>query len=132
MRKVSMEDLALSLSSSDAMRDTPVMDHTGLPGLFDLTYTPVRDETTGRTIFDGMIGALPQLGLELKRQKATIGIYVIDSAEKLQPKIDRSRHNPASGGVFAASRALPKKSWKAARFYAQDRHTTCGGFCRRG
>jgi uncharacterized protein (TIGR03435 family) len=82
MRKVSMEDLALLLSSSDAMRDTPVIDHTGLQGLFNLTYMPVRDETTGRTIFDSMIGALPQLGLELKRQKATIDIYVILSAER--------------------------------------------------
>ena len=83
MRNVSMEDLALLLSSSDVMRDTPVINHTGLPGLFNLTYTPVRDETTGRTIFDGIIGALPQLGLGLKRQKATIDIYIIDSADKI-------------------------------------------------
>lgn len=82
MRKTSMEVVAAFLTASDAMHDTPVLDKTGLQGLFNITYTPVRDETTGRTVFDSMIGALPELGLELKRQKAPIDIFTIDSADK--------------------------------------------------
>jgi uncharacterized protein (TIGR03435 family) len=80
MHKVTMETLAMMLCAADAMRDTPVLDRTGLKGMFDLTFTPVPDETTDRT---GMIGAMPQLGLDLKRQKASVEIYIIDSANKV-------------------------------------------------
>jgi uncharacterized protein (TIGR03435 family) len=72
----------------------PVIDRTGLEGLFDITleYTPARQSATG---LDPNSNDLPpppiatalqqQLGLKLEKQNARLAVIVIDSVERPQP-----------------------------------------------
>ena len=60
----------------------PVQDITGLTGMFDLTLTWGQDTAidSGPTIFTAV---QEQLGLQLRAQKVTIDIVIVDSIEKV-------------------------------------------------
>ena len=72
--------------------DRPIVDRTGLTGLFGLdldmdkimaTFAPGNEPTTNQDIYNATVNALQdQLGLELVAAKAPIQILVIDHAEK--------------------------------------------------
>jgi uncharacterized protein (TIGR03435 family) len=86
-QKIRMETLATVLSGACGTLDLPfgpVVDMTGLKGEYDLRMTTKPNPDSGpRTMLDQVCEALPQLGLEFKRQKVPIEMYVIDSAEKV-------------------------------------------------
>jgi uncharacterized protein (TIGR03435 family) len=88
-QKVSMVTLARNLSGMCGLLDfLPVIDGTGLKGEFDVRIRtpdfPTPDPDGGRrSIYDTYCEVAPQIGLEFKRQKVAIDIYVIDSAEKM-------------------------------------------------
>jgi uncharacterized protein (TIGR03435 family) len=91
-KKISMPDLAIRLS---ALMDRPVIDMTGIKGVFDLAleWTPDEqsgakpggndeaslDKTSGPSIFTAI---QEQLGLRLEGQKAPVEKILIDRAEK--------------------------------------------------
>lgn len=61
----------------------PVIDGTGLTGTYDLKMETQANPTgLPRTAMDQQCETISQLGLEFKRQKLPIQIYVIDSAER--------------------------------------------------
>jgi len=78
-----------------ALMDAPVVDHTHLKGGYDFTLEYTRDlppgfpdggklngeepDTSGPTVFAAV---KQQLGLELKAQKGSVDVIVIDHAEK--------------------------------------------------
>jgi uncharacterized protein (TIGR03435 family) len=62
--------------------DRPVLDETGLSGLFDfkLTWSDSLDaDATAPSIFTAV---REQLGLKLEAKKGQVGIYVIEKVEK--------------------------------------------------
>jgi uncharacterized protein (TIGR03435 family) len=60
--------------------DLPVVNHTGLEGIFNLNLQWTRDSTNGGpSIFTAL---QEQLGLRLRSEKAAVEIIVIDHAEK--------------------------------------------------
>ena len=75
---MSMAALAARLSNGS---DLPIVDATGLPGLYDFTLarTPKEDNPTGSDPVDFQ---LAELGLELKRAKGTLPTLVIDHIER--------------------------------------------------
>lgn len=76
---VTMGDLAEHLSDLAAL-DRPVVDRTGVAGIFDVT---LRQATAATREEPGPIfQALGELGLELKAQKAPLDMIVIDHAER--------------------------------------------------
>ena len=64
----------------------PVIDRTGLPGVYDfeLTWNPEEGKTSADTEFrPSLVTAIKeQLGLELKRGKGSVEVIMVDSAEK--------------------------------------------------
>ncbi len=82
-RQVSMARFAELLSGKV---DRPVLDETGLTGVFDIDLNWSRDsgatpeDTAGPSIFTAM---QEQLGLKLEARKAPVEILVIDHAEKV-------------------------------------------------
>ena len=92
--KASMEQLAETLSdvrlNGRAMLDRPVLDRTGLKGVYDFTlaWTPDLEPVDGAaapataggpSIFTAV---QEQLGLKLERQKAPLKVFIIDHVEK--------------------------------------------------
>jgi uncharacterized protein (TIGR03435 family) len=62
----------------------PVIDMTGLKGEYDLgVQTRPNPDSGPRTLIDQFCEAAPQLGLEFKREKVPIDMYVIESADKV-------------------------------------------------
>lgn len=59
--------------------DLPVVNQTGLEGIFNLNLQWTRDSTNGPSIFTAL---QEQLGLRLRSQKAPVEIIVVDHAEK--------------------------------------------------
>ena len=59
--------------------DLPVVNQTGLEGIFNLNLQWTRDSTNGPSLFTAL---QEQLGLRLRSQKAPVEIIVIDHAEK--------------------------------------------------
>jgi uncharacterized protein (TIGR03435 family) len=86
-RKVSFETLAHMLSGVCGTLELPfgpVIDMTGNEGDYDLrVQTRANPDSGPRTLIDQFCEAAPQLGLELKREKVPIDLYVIDSADKV-------------------------------------------------
>lgn len=92
--KVTMEQLATALGNIRAF-DRPLVDHTGLSGVFDLTlrYTPQMDTQPGAdgnapeaSQFPPIITALQeQPGLKLEPTVGPVGTLVIDHVEHLSP-----------------------------------------------
>jgi uncharacterized protein (TIGR03435 family) len=86
MPRESMDDLAKNLLSHVAGR--PVLNKTGLPGMWDirLTYKPESQIDRGPMPDMGEISIFTavqdQLGLKLEPQNATIEILVVDHVEK--------------------------------------------------
>lgn len=88
---LTMEDLATRLSGVCGTLELPmgpVVDMTGLKGKYDLRLmtkpNPDAVGSTGqRTVIDQVCEALPQDGLEFKRQRVPMQIYIVDSAEKV-------------------------------------------------
>jgi uncharacterized protein (TIGR03435 family) len=65
--------------------DRPVIDTTGLPGLYDidLTYTPELSATapdSGATLATAL---LEQLGLKLEKREMQVKVLVIEGADKV-------------------------------------------------
>jgi uncharacterized protein (TIGR03435 family) len=87
--KASMTQLAEALSdvalNGRYILDRPVLDRTGLSGVYDfvLTWTPdpagSTPELSGPSLFTAV---QEQLGLKLETQKAQVEIFVIDHVEK--------------------------------------------------
>jgi len=80
-RNISMTQFAGSLSRIREV-DRPVLDATGLKGLFDLTLEFAKDDddsATGPTIFTAL---QEQLGLKLEPARGPVEILVVDHAEK--------------------------------------------------
>ena len=63
----------------------PVLDRTGLQGLFDvvLEWTPTPDAADGVSIFTAV---REQLGLRLDNGRTTLDVVVIERAERPQPQ----------------------------------------------
>jgi uncharacterized protein (TIGR03435 family) len=84
---LSMEDLATRLSGVCGTLELPfgpVVDMTGLKGKYDLHLMTKPNPGSGpRTIIDQVCEALPQIGLEFKRQKLPMLTYIVDFAEKV-------------------------------------------------
>jgi uncharacterized protein (TIGR03435 family) len=88
------QDVKSLISRISTELAAPVIDRTGLEGLFDITleYTPARQSATG---LDPNSNDLPpppiatalqqQLGLKLEKQNAPLQVIVIDSVERPQP-----------------------------------------------
>jgi uncharacterized protein (TIGR03435 family) len=82
-RSVSMEQLAREINSRFSM-DRPVIDRTGLAGVYDvkLEATPedrlLRDPDTGGV---SIFTAIQRLGLKLEPRKDTVQVLVIDHVE---------------------------------------------------
>ena len=88
-RNFSMPELADRLSARPFSVDRPVLDKTGINGLFDFTMKLADNDAELKRTLEGMErGAsdfalfLEQLGLTLQAQKGTVEILVIDRAEK--------------------------------------------------
>jgi uncharacterized protein (TIGR03435 family) len=80
---MTMETFAKMISGSAATEFTQPLDRTGLKGKYDLAAINVRQAPTeaqvGMSLIDAWVEAMPrQLGLELKREKAPVRIFVID------------------------------------------------------
>jgi uncharacterized protein (TIGR03435 family) len=92
--KASMEQLAETLSdvrlNGRAMLDRPVLDRTGLKGVYDFTlaWTPDLEPADGAAPSETAGGpsiftaVQEQLGLKLERQKAPLKVFIIDHVEK--------------------------------------------------
>ena len=89
-QQVSAEDLAEVL---EVLMGEPVIDKTGINGLFDvkLEWTPDERQLPGRDLNtppanpDGpsiFVAMQEQLGLKLERQKAAVDVVVVDAASK--------------------------------------------------
>ena len=78
---VDMSDLVRSISGT--MTDRPVVDKTGLKGLFKIEYVdPKSMEVTGYSTRPSIYEAFEKLGLKLEPQKAPVEMYVIESVER--------------------------------------------------
>jgi uncharacterized protein (TIGR03435 family) len=87
-QKLTLETLANMLSGSCGTLELPfgpVVDMTGIKGEYDLRMKTAPNPDSGgpRTLIDQVCEALPQLGLEFKREKVPVETYVIDSAERV-------------------------------------------------
>jgi uncharacterized protein (TIGR03435 family) len=60
----------------------PVLDETGLSGFYKLKLEWKRDPGESGGMYEGMIAALPQIGLKLDSKKAMLEVLVVDHAEK--------------------------------------------------
>jgi uncharacterized protein (TIGR03435 family) len=83
-RGMSMKDLASFLSQFTATSGRPVVDMTGLSGLFDITLNFVRDDLArGDNNADpDIFAALDEIGLKLESRTSPIEVLMIDHAEK--------------------------------------------------
>lgn len=86
-QKVSFGTLANMLSGVCGTFELPfgpVIDMTGLKGEYDLRVKTRPNPDSGpRTLIDQFCEAAPQLGLEFKREKVPIDMYVIDLADRV-------------------------------------------------
>lgn len=84
---VSIRDLIALILSEDADVDRFVVDHTQMPGLYDidLHWTPSNEQKTDSANPAIFTALHEQLGLELRPAKARIEVVVIDAIE--QPSI---------------------------------------------
>jgi len=89
-RNYSMSDLAERLSSRPFGVDRPVLDQTGLHGLFDFTMKLAGNDAELKHTLEGMerggadfTAFLEQLGLKLQPQKGPVEVLVIDRVEKV-------------------------------------------------
>jgi len=60
----------------------PVLDQTGLTGFYKFHLEWIWDQNQGGDMYEGMIVALPQIGLKLEPRKADLDVLVVDHAEK--------------------------------------------------
>ena len=81
--KVTMKQFAALLAGSSLTDYSAPLDKTGLNGTYDLGNLMAQPRSSGVTMPDWWVESMPeQLGLELKREKGTAQILVIDHAEK--------------------------------------------------
>jgi uncharacterized protein (TIGR03435 family) len=78
----------------EALVDQPIIDRTGIKGLFSMVLQWTPDERTPLGVNDAGVGPLnpdspslfvamqEQLGLKLEAQKLAIDVVVVDSAER--------------------------------------------------
>jgi uncharacterized protein (TIGR03435 family) len=80
-QEVSMDRLARFLGGPNAKLGRPVVDQTGLDGVynFDLDWTPENSDDAHPNIF---IALQEQLGLKLEARKAPVAVLVVDHLEK--------------------------------------------------
>jgi uncharacterized protein (TIGR03435 family) len=81
-RRVTMAEFAERLSDFSSF-DRPVLDRTGIDGLFDITLTSAA--TAMRSDPDAIFAAVESTGLRLDSTKAPLEILVVDHAEKPSP-----------------------------------------------
>ncbi len=87
-RAVSLPLFATSIPTMTglAAMPLPVVDQTGLSGLYDFTLTWIHDPSGDEAISDNIANILDalkkQLGLELKRSHAPISILIVDHVER--------------------------------------------------
>jgi uncharacterized protein (TIGR03435 family) len=80
---MTMKSLAGFLSQITQQSGRPVLDMTGLTGVFDVTLDFVPDATTGDNNADpDIFSALLNLGLKLEPRMAPLEVIVIDRALK--------------------------------------------------
>ena len=60
----------------------PVLDGTGLKGFYKFHLEWIWDQNQGGSMYEGMVAALPQIGLKLESRKADLEVLVVDHAEK--------------------------------------------------
>jgi uncharacterized protein (TIGR03435 family) len=80
---ITLSDFAMYLEGKPELGDRPILDQTGLSGLYDVTvrWASVRDgqDASGPSLFTALT---EQAGLKLVAQKAPLKVLVIDHAEK--------------------------------------------------
>jgi uncharacterized protein (TIGR03435 family) len=79
-----MEGLADAIDSTSGL-DLPVVDKTGLRGVYDLRIAYMTEETIANDPGPADVGvfdAVLNLGLKLEVQKANVGVLVVDSVGK--------------------------------------------------
>jgi uncharacterized protein (TIGR03435 family) len=84
MPRATMEDLADAIASTSGL-DLPVVDRTGLKGVYDLRIAYMTEETIADDPGPSDIGvfdAVLNIGLKLEVQKANVGVLVVDSVGK--------------------------------------------------
>lgn len=84
MPRETMDGLADAIASTSGL-DLPVVDKTGLSGVYDLTIAYVTEETIANDPGPSDVGvfdAVLNLGLKLEVQKANIEVLVVDSVGK--------------------------------------------------
>jgi uncharacterized protein (TIGR03435 family) len=83
-RGISMKGLASALTQFTLRSDRPVLDMTGLPGVFDITLDFVTDDLAARDNPGADIfAALQEIGLQLEPRNSLIEVLSIDSAENV-------------------------------------------------
>ena len=80
---VTMDHLAAFLSRPRMGLGRPVVDKTGLAGVFDFTLNWMPDGIADSAAPPIFIALREQLGLDLRPQKAPIEILIVDHAEKI-------------------------------------------------
>lgn len=84
MPRGTMEGLAEAIASTSGL-DLPVVDKTGLSGVYDLTIAYMTEETIANDPSPsdvGVLDAVLNLGLKLEVQKASVEVLVVDQVGK--------------------------------------------------
>jgi uncharacterized protein (TIGR03435 family) len=83
-RGMTMKDLAGVLSQITQTSGRPVLDMTGLSGVFDITLDFIADDSVPGDSNSGadMFSALKEIGLKLEPRKSPIEVVIVDHAEK--------------------------------------------------
>ena len=81
-RRVTMSEFAERLSDFSSF-DRPVLDRTGIDGLFDITLTSAATAMRGDP--DAIFAAVESTGLRLDSTKAPLEVLVVDHAERPSP-----------------------------------------------
>jgi uncharacterized protein (TIGR03435 family) len=83
-RGMTMKDLAGALSQITQRSGRPVLDMTGLSGVFDITLDFAADDSAPGDSNSGpdIFAALEEIGLKLEPRKSPIEVLVVDHAEK--------------------------------------------------
>ena len=84
-RSVSMARLADFLARPRTGLGRPVVDKTGLDGVFDFTldWTPDSDAQTSEAPLSIFVALQEQLGLKLETQKGPVEVLIVDHVEKI-------------------------------------------------
>jgi uncharacterized protein (TIGR03435 family) len=81
-RGMGMQQLAGFLSQFTQSSGMPVLDMTGVPGVFDVTLDFVSGDAADKSADPDIFTAVQELGLKLESRKSPLEVLVIDHVEK--------------------------------------------------